>query len=75
MVRLTLITLAVYCTYGPFWSLPSLFMLGSAAVVGLASTNSIAKLGGFVGPCGFGVPPRAPHARSWKHISASPTVP
>ncbi|MFJ3214102.1 MFS transporter [Streptomyces flaveolus] len=54
LLLLTVITMAVYATYGPFWSLPSLFMTGSAAAVGMASINSIANLGGFVGPYGFG---------------------
>ncbi|WP_327657493.1 MFS transporter [Streptomyces sp. NBC_00483] len=54
LLLLTVITVAVYATYGPFWSLPSLFMTGSAAAVGMASINSIANLGGFVGPYGFG---------------------
>ena len=54
LVLLTVVTVAVYATYGPFWSLPSLFMTGSAAAVGMASINSIANLGGFVGPFGFG---------------------
>jgi ACS family tartrate transporter-like MFS transporter len=54
LLLLTLITVAVYATYGPFWSLPSLFMTGASAAVGMASINSIANLGGFVGPFGFG---------------------
>jgi MFS transporter, ACS family, tartrate transporter len=54
LLLLTVITVAVYATYGPFWSLPSLFMTGPAAAVGMASINSIANLGGFVGPYGFG---------------------
>ncbi|MGD6755904.1 MFS transporter [Streptomyces sp. BH105] len=54
LLLLTVVTVAVYATYGPFWSLPSLFMTGSAAAVGMASINSIANLGGFVGPYGFG---------------------
>lgn len=54
VVLLVVITTAVYATYGPFWSLPSLFLTGSAAAVGLASINSLANLGGFIGPFGFG---------------------
>lgn len=54
LLLLTVITAAVYSTYGPFWSLPSLFLTGPAAAVGLASINSIANLGGFIGPYGFG---------------------
>jgi ACS family tartrate transporter-like MFS transporter len=51
---LTIITVAVYATYGPFWSLPSLFLTGQSAAVGLAAINSVANLGGFVGPFAFG---------------------
>ncbi|WP_243789007.1 MFS transporter [Saccharopolyspora gloriosae] len=54
LLLLTVVTVAVYATYGPFWSLPSLFLTGPAVAVGLASINSIANLGGFVGPFGFG---------------------
>lgn len=54
IVLLTVITVAVYATYGPFWSLPSLFLTGQSAAVGLAAINSVANLGGFVGPFAFG---------------------
>ncbi|AHK29099.1 MFS transporter [Rhodococcus opacus] len=54
VILLVVITVAVYATYGPFWALPSLFLTGPAAAVGLASINSLANLGGFVGPFGFG---------------------
>ena len=50
IVLLTVITVAVYATYGPFWSLPSLFLTGQSAAVGLAAINSVANLGGFIGP-------------------------
>jgi ACS family tartrate transporter-like MFS transporter len=33
-----------------FWPLPSLFLTGAAAAAGIAMVNSIANLGGFVGP-------------------------
>lgn len=54
ILLLTVITVAVYATYGPFWSLPSLFLTGQSAAVGLAAINSLANLGGFVGPFAFG---------------------
>lgn len=54
IVLLTVIIVAVYATYGPFWSLPSLFLTGQSAAVGLAAINSLANLGGFVGPFAFG---------------------
>lgn len=54
LALLTVITAAIYAPYGPFWAMPSLFLSGSSAAVGLAAINSIANLGGFVGPVVFG---------------------
>jgi MFS transporter, ACS family, tartrate transporter len=54
LALLTVITAAIYAPYGPFWAMPSLFLTGSSAAVGLAAINSIANLGGFVGPVVFG---------------------
>ena len=54
VILLIVVTVAVYATYGPFWALPSLFLTGTSAAVGLAAINSLANLGGFVGPFGFG---------------------
>ncbi|MBO9129389.1 MFS transporter [Bacillus sp. 165] len=39
-----------YSFFGPFWSLPSLFLTESSAAVGIALVNSIGALGGFFGP-------------------------
>lgn len=54
LALLAIVTAAIYAPYGPFWALPSLFLTGSSAAVGLAAINSIANLGGFVGPVAFG---------------------
>lgn len=54
LALLTIVTAAIYAPYGPFWAMPSLFLTGSSAAVGLAAINSIANLGGFVGPVAFG---------------------
>jgi ACS family tartrate transporter-like MFS transporter len=35
--------------YGPFWSLPSIYLTGHAAAVGVAIINSLSSLGGFIG--------------------------
>jgi len=35
--------------YGPFWSLPSIYLTGAAAAVGVAIINSLSSLGGFLG--------------------------
>ena len=65
VLLLIVITASVYATYGPFWSLPSLFLTGQAAAVGLASINSLANLGGFVGPYGFGALKSATGTNNW----------
>jgi ACS family tartrate transporter-like MFS transporter len=35
---------------GPFWSMPSMFLTGSASAAGIAWINSIGNLGGSIGP-------------------------
>ncbi|SFU10405.1 MFS transporter [Arthrobacter sp. ov118] len=49
-----LITVCMYVPYGPFWSLPSMFLTGAAAASGLAWINALANLGGFFGPTALG---------------------
>ena len=52
---LSLLAMGVYSWAGPFWALPSEFLTGSSAAAGIAIINSIASLGGFVGPWVIGV--------------------
>jgi ACS family tartrate transporter-like MFS transporter len=40
----------IWSTLGPFWSLPTTFLSGTAAAGGVALINSIGNMGGFVGP-------------------------
>jgi ACS family tartrate transporter-like MFS transporter len=54
MVGMTIALVGLYCFYGPFWSLPSQFLSEESAAVGLATINSIAMIGGFVGPSVLG---------------------
>lgn len=54
MILLTVIVATSYSVYGPFWSLPSLFLTGKSAAIGMAAINSIANLGGFAGPYAIG---------------------
>jgi ACS family tartrate transporter-like MFS transporter len=42
--------LSVSSMLGPFWALPTKFLQGTAAAVGIALINSIGNLGGFFGP-------------------------
>ncbi len=44
----------IWSTLGPFWSLPSVFLTGTAAAGGIALINSIGNAGGFVGPYAVG---------------------
>jgi nitrate/nitrite transporter NarK len=53
VVTLAAISVAVmglFSTFGPFWTLPSAFLRGTAAAGGIALINSIGNLGGFVSP-------------------------
>jgi MFS transporter, ACS family, tartrate transporter len=42
-------------SYGPFWSLPTSFLSGSAAAAGVALVTSVAAAGGFFGPLLIGL--------------------
>jgi MFS transporter, ACS family, tartrate transporter len=42
-------------TRGPFWALPSRFLTGTAAAGGIALINTLASLGGLVGPYAVGL--------------------
>jgi len=41
-------------SYGPFWSLPTSFLSGSAAAAGVALVTTVAAAGGFFGPALIG---------------------
>ncbi|MDD1691293.1 MAG: MFS transporter [Methanoregula sp.] len=49
-VLIIVATAGIYCEFGPFWTLPSVFLAEAAAAVGIAVINSIGNLGGFIGP-------------------------
>jgi ACS family tartrate transporter-like MFS transporter len=51
---MTIALVGIYCFYGPFWTLPSQFLSEESAAVGLATINSIAMIGGFIGPAMLG---------------------
>lgn len=40
---------------GPFWSMPTSLLSGTAAAAGIAFINSIGNLGGFAGPYVIGL--------------------
>ncbi len=47
---LVIATMGIFLAFGPFWTLPSLFLAEVTAAAGIAVINSIGNLGGFVGP-------------------------
>jgi ACS family tartrate transporter-like MFS transporter len=55
MIALTIAAVGDLGTRGPFWALPTRFLTGSAAAAGIALINTMASLGGFVGPYAVGV--------------------
>jgi len=55
MLALTIAAVGDLGTRGPFWSLPTRFLTGSAAAGGIALINTLASLGGFVGPSVIGI--------------------
>jgi nitrate/nitrite transporter NarK len=50
LIGLTLVSIGVLAQMGCFWSLPTIFLRGSAAAAGIAFINSIGNLGGHFGP-------------------------
>ena len=50
LLSLCLAALGIWGALGPFWTLPSSFLRGSAAAGGIAIINAVGNLGGFIGP-------------------------
>lgn len=50
IIALTIITCGSISYAGPLWSLPPMFLRGSAAAAGIALINSVTNLGGHIGP-------------------------
>jgi MFS transporter, ACS family, tartrate transporter len=57
LISLTLwsfVAMGIYSFFGPFFAIPSAFLVGLSAAAGIALINSVANLGGFVGPSVIG---------------------
>ena len=50
LATLSIAAFGIWGALGPFWTLPTAFLRGSAAAGGIALVNSIGNFGGFVGP-------------------------
>jgi ACS family tartrate transporter-like MFS transporter len=54
LVGMSLAAIGLYGSKGPFWSMPSMFLTGSASAAGIAWINSIGNIGGWIGPYAVG---------------------
>lgn len=54
VLALSLAMGSLLSVYGPFWTLPSVFLRGSAAAGGIALINSVSVLSAFIGPYAIG---------------------
>ena len=52
---LVLMIMGFTAIMGPLWTIPPNFLRGRSAAAGIAAVNTIAILGGFVGPYGMGI--------------------
>lgn len=50
LVALSIAAFGLYSIAGVFWALPTRFVIGTSAAIGIAAINSFGNLGGFVGP-------------------------
>ena len=55
ILLLSIAVLGVFSMMGPFWSMPTSLLSGTAAAAGIAFINSIGNLGGFAGPYVIGL--------------------
>jgi len=54
IVGMSIAAVGFYGSKGPFWSMPSMLLTGSAAAAGIAWINAVGNLGGFFGPTAVG---------------------
>ena len=62
ILALTVAASGIYGRNGPFWSLPTQFLSGTAAAAGIAFINTIGSVGGFAGPYVVGLIKSASHS-------------
>jgi ACS family tartrate transporter-like MFS transporter len=50
LIALSIAMAGLAAMLGPFWTLATSFVQGAAAAAGIALINSVANIGGFIGP-------------------------
>ena len=54
IAMMSIAAIGIYGLKAPFWALPSFFLVGQAAAVGIAFINAFGNMGGFFGPYAIG---------------------
>jgi ACS family tartrate transporter-like MFS transporter len=54
LVGMSIAAIGFYGSKGPFWTMPSMILTGTAAASGIAWINAVGNLGGFFGPTAVG---------------------
>lgn len=65
ILALTIVNCGISASKPPLWSMPTLFLSGSAAAAGIATINSLGNLGGFVGPFMIGLIKQQTGSYAW----------
>lgn len=65
VLALVIVNVGVSSSKPPLWSMPTLFLSGSAAATGIATINSIGNLGAFVGPYMIGFIKQSTGSYEW----------
>ncbi|QGZ65848.1 MFS transporter [Paraburkholderia acidisoli] len=55
LLFICLTAFSIYSIQAVVWALPGEFLTGASAAVGIAAINSLANLGGYLGPYGIGI--------------------
>lgn len=55
LASMCLATTSIWCSYSPFWTMPSAILTGAAAATGFAFINSIGQVAGVLAPYGVGL--------------------
>lgn len=55
LLFISLTAFSIYSIQAVVWTLPGEFLTGASAAVGIATINSLANLGGYLGPYGIGL--------------------
>jgi ACS family tartrate transporter-like MFS transporter len=73
-LALCMTAIGIWSISGPFWSLPTSFLGGTAAAGGIALVNSLGNLGGFAGPNLIGLVKEITHHFEYGMVAMAVTI-